>query len=126
MNIEERKNQIRDQLSALYFWRAYMFVMYGLHYILGLAAVTLSVTVAAKPFGIDGATVNTLSWLLALVTSLVAFITPERVGERYQRAYQILSVVVTKFLADPTFTVSDVTTAYEAGEAVIHQKRATE
>jgi hypothetical protein len=126
MDADARMALIKDQLNVLRFWRAYMFVMYGLHYFLGLTAVTLSVSVASKRFSGEPAIVDTLSLILAVVTAWIVFITPERIAERYQRAYQLLSVAITKYLADTSFTVTDVTQAYEAGEAVIHQKRATE
>ena len=126
MDREARRKSISEQIVVMRFWQTYLFVMYGLHYILGIAAVGLSVTVASKPFGIDAVTAGNLAWCLALVTGFIGFISPERIGERYQRAYQTLSVVVTKYLADPTYTVDHVLKAYEAGEAIIHQKRPTE
>jgi hypothetical protein len=115
MDRDARKKLIEDQYAVMRFWRVYIFVMYGLHYILGIAAVFLSVTLAAKPFKIGSDMENNLAWGLALVTSIIAFITPERIGERYQQAYQTLSVAVTKYLADETYTVDHVVKAYETG-----------
>lgn len=123
-----RDVQIADQIRIMKFWRAYMFAMYGLHYLLGLSAVVLSVTVASKPFEVPkGSNVySILSWALAALTGVIAFVTPERVGDRYQRAFRILSVEITRFRNDDTYTVDHVLNAYERGEDIIHAKRATE
>ncbi|KUZ74456.1 hypothetical protein WI38_15080 [Burkholderia ubonensis] len=123
-----RDAQIADQIVIMKFWRTYMFVMYGLHYLLGLSAVVLSVTVASKPFEVQNGdnTYALLAWALAALTGVIAFVTPERIGDRYHKAFRMLSVEITRFRNDQTYTVDHVLQAYERGEDVIHAKRATE
>jgi hypothetical protein len=123
-----RDDLISEQIRIMEFWRAYMFVMYGLHYFLGIASVVLAVTVASKPFEIprESQIYGVLAWLLALTTGIVGFISPERVGERYQKAFQVLSVEITRFRSDPSYTVNHMLDAYQAGERFIHEKRGTE
>jgi hypothetical protein len=48
-----RDDLISEQIRVMEFWRLYLFIMYGLHYILGLASVVLAVTVASKPFHVS-------------------------------------------------------------------------
>lgn len=105
-----------------------MFLMYFLHYFLGIASVVLAVLVAGKPFPVPESSVlyKGLATTLAAVTGVVAFINPERIGERYQRAFRALSVEITRFRGDESRTVDDVLKAYERGEDFIHAKRASE
>ncbi|WP_171941273.1 hypothetical protein [Herbaspirillum rubrisubalbicans] len=123
-----RDDLISDQITIMKFWRAYMFVMFGLHYFLGIASVVLAVTIASKPFKVSPGdnTYEVLAWLLALSTGLVGFISPERVGERYQKAFQVLSMAITRFRGDSSYTVNHVLDAYQTGEQFIHEKRTTE
>jgi hypothetical protein len=121
-----RQDEIREQIRVLNFWRAYLFVMYGLHYVLGVAAVALSVIVAGKPASFTPERLQWLAIWLAGITSVIAFISPERVGERYQRAYRVLSVEVTRYLSDTSYGLDNVLKAYERGEDFIHSKRGTE
>jgi hypothetical protein len=126
-----RDKQIADQIFLMRVWQVYMLVMYGLHYILGISAVFLAVTVASKPFGWlgwakDDERCAMLAWILAAITGVVSFIMPERTGDRYQRAFRVLNVEVTRFRSDETYTVNHVLQAYERGEDIIHAKRATE
>jgi hypothetical protein len=123
-----RDNDIADQIAVMKFWCGYMFFMYGLHYILGIAAVILSVTVASKPFKVaDGSnTYEILAWALAAVTGVISFINPERVADRYQQAYRVLNIEITRFRSDQSYTVNHVLKAYERGEDIIHAKRSSE
>ena len=123
-----RKEQIADQIKIKNFWLFYMITMYILHYALGLAAVGLSVTVASKPFSVPQGDnlYNVLAWALALTTGVISFVGPERVGEKYQKAFQVLNVEITRFLADNSYTVDHVLKAYQRGEDFIHAKRGTE
>lgn len=123
-----RDDLISEQIRIMKFWRAYMFVMYGLHYFLGIASIVLAVTVACKPFKLSQGdnTYEVLAWFLALSTGIVGFISPERVGARYQKAFQVLSVEITRFRCDSSYTVNHVLDAYQIGERYIHEKLATE
>jgi hypothetical protein len=120
-----REAEIREQIRIKNFWATYLFFMYALHYLLGVTAVVLSAIVAVKP-GFVGKNVDLQQWLavcLTGITSVIAFISPERVGDRYQRAFRILSVEITRFLSDDSYTLDHVLKAYEAGEDIIHSKQ---
>lgn len=123
-----RDEEIADQIAIMKFWRGYMFFMYLLHYAFGVTSVVLAVLVAGKPFSIpaDAALYKYLATALAGVTGIVAFINPERIGERYQGAFRILSVEIARFRGDGRRKVDDVLRAYERGEDVIHARRASE
>ncbi|RDJ98265.1 hypothetical protein DN412_41265 [Cupriavidus lacunae] len=79
-----------------------MFLMYFLNYLLGIASVILAALVADKPFPVANSSVlyKGLATALSAVTGMVAFINPERIGERYQRAFRVLSVEITRFRGD--------------------------
>ncbi|MHA6883025.1 hypothetical protein [Ralstonia pseudosolanacearum] len=100
-----RDEEIADQIAIMKFWRGYMFFMYFLHYALGVTSVVLAVLVAGKPFSVsaEAALYKYLATALAGVTGIVAFINPERIGERYQSAFKVLSVEITRFRA-PRYT----------------------
>jgi|SRR6266404_2530772 len=123
---ELRIASIKEQIAIKQFWKGYLVFWYCIHYLLGVSALLLSVTVAAKPFVIVAGSplYGTLSWLLAIVTGLIAFLNPEQLGNRYQRAFRILSSEITRYLADTTYTVNNVLDAYNRGEDIIHQSAA--
>jgi len=107
--IEARSKGIKEQIDIKRFWKGYLIFWYTTHYLLGITAVVLSVTIAAKPFqtGPIDNLYGTLSWLLAVVTGLIAFLNPEKIGNRYQRAFRILSSEITGFLTDKTNTITE-------------------
>ena len=104
-----------------------MLFWYLMYYFLGASAILLSVTVASKPFTDPFENdYRTIAWLLALVTSLITFLNPEERGNRYQRAFRVLSVAITRYLASQDQSVDHVLEAYEHGEDIIHQTSETE
>jgi hypothetical protein len=97
------------------------------HYVLGGAALVLSVSVASKRFiTADIASPETLAWFLGVATGLITFFGAQQRGDRYQRAFRILSSEIALFLADRTgrYEVKDVINAYNRGEDIIHQTAA--
>jgi hypothetical protein len=123
MASQERIEAIREQLQIKKFWKGFLFFWYVLHYLLGVSAVFISVTIAARPtaLGLSEQSYGNLAWILALCTGSIAFLSPEQSGYRYQRAFRILSSEITRYLADETYPVKNVVDAYNRGEDIIHQ-----
>lgn len=119
---------IREQVSVCQAWKRYMGIWYSLHYVLGIVAVGLSVTVASKPFTAEQGSnlYSLLAWVLAMATGFIAFLHPEQRGDRYQRAWSILAAEITRYRADQTYTINHVLDAYARGENIIHQTAAHE
>ncbi|MDB0511935.1 hypothetical protein [Ralstonia solanacearum] len=121
MTPSHRDPYIAEQIKHMSAWKALMLTWYVLHFVLGVCAIALSVTVASKPaFIADSQTVSLLSWLLAIVTGFVTFLGPADRAGRYQRAYRVLLTEVTRFRTDQTYTVNHVLAAYNQGEEIIH------
>lgn len=96
------------------------------HYMLGIAAIFCSSLVAAKPawFGFQefqNSFYEWLAWLVALLTGLLTFLSPDRKAQRYQRAWSILNSQITRYNADNTYTLNDVLEAYQQGENIISE-----
>jgi hypothetical protein len=107
----------KDWQRAFKYW-------YTAHYTLGILAVLLSTLVAAKPIQgqLPSGTYDILAWALALITGLLAFLSPEDRGNRYRRAWMLLSSIITRYDVDGHTTPEDVAAVHEFGERIIHNE----
>jgi hypothetical protein len=104
-------------------WVQYFKTWYGLFYSLGVGTIVLSTLIAAQPkwLGWSADFYGLLAWVLAVVAGLNTFLNPAEKGDRYRRAWSGLNTELTRYNADPTYTVNHVLDAYNQGEAIIHQ-----
>jgi hypothetical protein len=105
-------------------WKFYYKLWYYIHYALGTMAVLFSTLVAAKPMQseLPNGTYDVLAWALALVTGMLAFLSPEERGNRYFRAWLLLSTIINKHDIDDYTTPQDVMAVHEFGERIIHNE----
>lgn len=118
----DRKGIIAEQIKILNSWWKYFHRWWLVHYVLGIAAVILSVTVASKPSFLSEseAFYELVAWLAAITTGLLTFLGPEKRARCYRRAWSVLNNQITRYLADQKYTVEHVLKAYDEGEKIIH------
>jgi hypothetical protein len=91
----------------------------------GLVALTLlaSTTVAANPKFMDLSSNSRegLAWLVAVLTGVNALYKPSEKAARFRRAWSLLTIMLARYKADPTYTLDHVLSAYEQGEGIIHE-----
>jgi hypothetical protein len=89
--------------------------MGGIHLSLGLAAVILSITVAARPpiLGTDADFYKTLAFFSACATGVLTFFSAKDSSTLHTNAYRALRAEITKFLADPNYKIEKVQAVLE-------------
>jgi hypothetical protein len=106
-------------------WRRYYSFWYFLHYALGVLAILFSTLTAAALVQKDAGPLaqDFVAWLAALFTSLVTFLSAESRGNRYNRAWRLLSSAITKYELDQNSkTAEHVARVHEICEAIIHNE----
>jgi len=91
------------------------------YYALGSLTVIFSALLAAKPFDAGEGFYRSVACLMTISTGLFGFLNPGERGDRFRRAWSLLSVELTRYESDKTYTVDHVLNAYIQGEAIIHE-----
>ncbi len=114
----------KEVAETLEFWLHHKFKWWRLHYGLGIAALTFSVTVASRPqlsHLFDGAStvLDILAWLSAACIGLVTFLGPTRRARAYVAAARVLSDARNRFVNDPEYPLEKLLDAVRQGEDII-------
>ena len=103
-------------------WQGYFRNWFTVYYVLGTLLFVCSATAAsAKSLGLTDFWSAFFSWVVVILTAAIGFYKPDDRGSRYRQAWSLLTVQLSRFLFDSTYTLNDVIKAYEQGEAIIHQ-----
>jgi hypothetical protein len=123
ITLSQRKQAVSEHLRIKDEWSKHFRTWNIVHYVLGIAALFCSSLVAAKPawFGFQDSFYGLLAWVVAFLTGLLTFLSPDGKARRYQRAWSILNSEITRYNADYTYTLNDVIEAYQQGEHIISQ-----
>jgi hypothetical protein len=125
LTVEEQ--QVRKEAAVGYAtvrdaWQRYFHTWFAAHYILGTLLFICSATVASsKQFEFSPFWSGIFAWLVVILTAAIGFYKPEDRGSRYRQAWSLLSVQLSRFDFDSSYTLNDVIRAYEQGESIIHQ-----
>jgi hypothetical protein len=128
LNAARRKQAISTQFQINDEWRSCYKRWIAVHYTVGIAALILSTLVASRPvwIGFNENGISLLAWLVAVLTGLLTFLTPDKKADKYLRAWSSLNSAITRYNADESYTVNDVLDAYHKGENVIFQTSGNE
>jgi hypothetical protein len=123
-----RRQAINTQAQIKEEWRSSYRRWISLHYVIGILALVLSTLVASKPswIGAGDNGIGILSWLVAVFTGLLTFLTPGKKADKYLRAWSVLNTEITRYNADESYTVNDVLEACQRGENIIFEIPAIE
>ena len=127
MSLTEQQRADRATATAEYTarqteWRRSFGWWFAAYYVLGIALLICSATAAsAKQIGFPDPLPAILSLLVVILTGIIGLVKPDDRGSRYRQAWSLLTVQLSRFLYDETYTLNDVIRAYEQGEAIIHQ-----
>ena len=114
-------DEVADQTAVRSAWLVYFQAWYAAYYLLGTTSIVLSTLVASQPFPTENDTpYKIMAWLLALSTALFTFLKPGERADRYRRAWSTLGMALTRYRSN-TASINDVLTAFEQGEAIIHE-----
>ncbi len=121
-----RDEAVSDQEKRRTIWYRSFWAWSITHYVLAVLTLIFSTLVAAKPTIISGSVdfYNAVAWIVAILTGLNTLFQPLEQGGRYRRAWTLLSVALTRYRANTDYKLDQVLTAYEQGEAIIHETAA--
>ena len=119
---KRREDAIRNQVKIRDDWRWYYRLWTTLHYLIGITALFASTLVAAKPDWI-GQFASMLAWLVAFLTALLTFLTPDKRAKQYIEAWTLLSSEIDRYNSDESRTLNDVLKAYHQGDAIVRETR---
>jgi hypothetical protein len=116
-----RQTAIKDQISIRDGWKKCHNIWIVSHYVIGIAALIGSTLIAARAteFGINNAILAAVAWLVAVLTGLLTFLSPEKKADRYLRAWAILNAEITRYDADYACTINDVLDACQREQNII-------
>jgi hypothetical protein len=64
---------------------------------------------------------DAIVWIVAILTGLNTLFQPLEKGRRFRRAWTLLSVSLARYRADTDYKLDQVLSAYEQGEAIMHE-----
>jgi hypothetical protein len=79
------------------------------------------IAASSKQMGLPDRSAAIFSLLVVILTGTIGFIRPDDRQSRHRQAWSLLTVQLSRFLFDETYTLDHVIRAYEQGEAIIHQ-----
>jgi hypothetical protein len=121
LSAARRREAIGDQVKLKNSWRRCFRGWTVVHYVIGICAILLSTLVAAKPVWLDEIHISVFAWLVAALTGLLTFLTPDKKADRYVRAWSALNSEITRYNTDQGHTVEDVLEACRYGENIVHE-----
>jgi hypothetical protein len=128
LNVARRRAAIGEQVQIKDGWKAYFRRWTALHYGIGVTALLMSTLVASKPIwmGLGENQISFCAWLVAALTGLLTFLTPDKKADKYNRAWSMLNSEITRYNTNDAYTVEDVLDAYQQGESIIHESPRSE
>jgi hypothetical protein len=120
LSAAKRREAIKDQVKLKDLWRRCFRGWTAVHYIIGISAILLSTLVASKPLWLAEMQISFFAWIVAALTGLLTFLTPDKKADKYIRAWSALNSEITRYNANEARTVEDVLDAYNSGENIIH------
>jgi CRP-like cAMP-binding protein len=115
---EDLANELRRYDDIATGWRRLSTALSAVHYTMGSLALALAATVSAK-VDIPGVSHDQLAWLAAIMTGLLAFLSPEGRAIRARQGWAVLNAALARARADPSAGIEDVIQAHRQGEAII-------
>jgi len=107
--------------ETLDLWFRYKFYWWRVHYILGIAALFCSVTVASRPllsglFSGAPTILDVLAWASAICVGLLTFLAPTKRTRGYLDGYRILYLARNRYVNDPDYTLQQLLDVVQQGE----------
>jgi hypothetical protein len=121
-----RRGAITEQVKIKNSWRHCFRTWTVVHYFVGICAIVLSTLLASKPGWLDQNWLSVVGWMVAALTGLLTFLTPDKKATKYIRAWSVLNTQITRYNSDATYTIDDVLDAYQVGQNIIHETGVSE
>jgi hypothetical protein len=118
-----RKKAVQEHVTIKRRWESSYKRWAFTHYTVGILALVFSTLVAAKPtlLGLNENSIGLFAWLVAVFTSLLTFLSPDKKASKYMRAWSILNSQIIRNNTDQNVTVEDVLDAYQQGQNIIFE-----
>jgi len=104
--------------QRLAYWQRSSRWWYSVHYIVGLAATALTVTVAAKPSA-GWLDLTVIAWIAAVAQGINTFLLAGPKGRGYRMAWRELALACEEFAADSTIPEKHIHDAIRGGWKII-------
>ena len=126
--LAHRKAAIREFVQIKDGWKASFRRWTAVHYTIGTAALLLSTLVASKPAwaGLSENQIGFFAWLVAALTGVLTFLTPDKKSAKYDRAWSVLNSEIARYHANDACTVDEVLDAYHQAEGIIRESPGAE
>jgi hypothetical protein len=122
----KRREAIKNQVAISNTWRRCFKNWTVVHYAIGISAILLSTLLASKPPWLGEINVSIVGWIVAALTGLLTFLTPDKKANKYVRAWSVLNTEITRYNADDEYTVEDILDACQYGQNIIHELAPTD
>jgi hypothetical protein len=121
--MDQRQEAIKDQVLMRDRWHCHFVIWVWVNHILTISVTALSALVAAKPklLGLSADHYDFIAFIVAVASGLAAVLKPSDNANRIRRAWSVLTLAITRYRADQTYTLNHVLSAYERGENIIHE-----
>lgn len=94
---------------------------YTIHYVIGIAGIVSSVTVAARPQFVSGIPyfLEILAWMSSIAIALLAFLAPIRKAKVYANAWRLITDACGRYKHDDSVPTEKLYDAMKRGEGLI-------
>jgi hypothetical protein len=124
--LTQRQNAIQEYSGIKDGWRNSFHTWTVTHYAIGGTALVISSLVASKPGWLGENLLAFFAWLVAALTGLLTFLSPDKKAAKFDRAWSVLNREITRYKTHETHTVDDVLEAYEQAEGIIRESPGAE
>lgn len=108
--------------DLLHIWDKLFHRWWVYHYLLSIAGIIASITVASNPKFLSGyhpEILSILAWLSALCMTLITFLMPSRRARAYVAAWRLLYDACSRYELDDTYPMKELIDIMKKGEDII-------